>query len=145
VAGYSYGSMIGAAAVAEIPQSIGVCILSPPLDYGWALYLLNSGGVCDQAANIGAKPKLLMVGGSDEFCSVASFEGFVATLPEPKRSIVIPRLSHFALARHIPEHLTQWIVESFHVNDLQSFARTGSGGFPAPAIQRQASPERRPE
>eukprot|EP00439_Symbiodinium_sp_Y106_P059905 s513_g8.t2 len=75
IVGYSYGSIIGAAAAAEIPSVIGYAALGPPLDYGWALYMFNAQNLRAQAARSAGKPKLLVVGTTDEFCSMKSFQG----------------------------------------------------------------------
>merc|ERR1712048_270040 len=71
--GYSYGSLIAAAAASEIPKSIGYVVLGPAIDYAWAIYLLNGRTLMRMAAESSGKPKLLMVGDHDEFCSVSSF------------------------------------------------------------------------
>ena len=64
-------------------------MLCPPLDYGWALYILNQWSMAGQAANVGSKPKLVVIGDRDQFCSVESFEKFVGTLPEPRESVIV--------------------------------------------------------
>lgn len=86
-----------------------------------------------QAGECGEKPKLVMVGDEDQFCSLESFERFVAALPEPKTTVVVPRCHHMAMARHIPCHLPGWVAASFGVPDLEAFGKTGDphiGGLP---------------
>jgi len=125
IVGYSYGSLIGAAAAAAIPQCIGWAALGPPLSYGWALYLFNGSSLRARAANSEGRPKFLMVGTEDQFCSEAAFRDFVQALPEPKASLLLPGLNHFGLFREVPRALTDWILAAFNM-DLQSFARNGA-------------------
>jgi len=126
VVGYSYGSVIGAAAAADIPQCVGCATIAPPLDYGWALYLFRGSSLRARAADSAGRPKLLMVGTSDEFCSEASFQSFVAELPEPKKAIVLPGVNHFSLHKLLPKAFAEWVPEAFGVADLQAFAQHGS-------------------
>lgn len=126
--GYSYGSMIAAAAAAEIPECIGYALLGPPLAYGWAVYLFNQGWLCQQAAESAGKPKLLMIGTDDVFCGVDQFRSFAETLPDPKTIVVKNGLDHFSLFRALPQALTEWIVTSFGVTSLESFAERGAQG-----------------
>ena len=128
IVGYSYGSLVGAAACSEIPEAIGYACICPPLDYGWALYLMNSWSLWSQAgAGCGDKPKLCMVGDGDQFCSLESYQAFIDTLPEPKHSVIVPNCHHMSMARHIPRHLTEWIVAQFGVPDLPGFGKQGFG------------------
>jgi alpha/beta superfamily hydrolase len=49
-----------------------------------------------------AKPKLFIQGENDEFGPRANVEEFVATLPEPKRLVVVPGVDHFFTGK-LPE------------------------------------------
>ncbi|CAE7547847.1 TEX30 [Symbiodinium sp. CCMP2592] len=122
IVGYSYGSIIGAAAAAEIPSVIGYAALGPPLDYGWALYMFNAQNLRAQAARSAGKPKLLVVGTTDEFCSMKSFQGFADSLPGPKEMHVIEGANHFQLYSYLPEALTKWVISGFKVHSLEEFA-----------------------
>lgn len=125
IVGYSYGSMIGAAAAAEIPQCVAWAALGPPLGYSWALYLWNAGSLRARAANSAGKPKLLMLGTSDEFCSERSFQGFVQELPEPKKAVVLDGVNHFSIHPHLPQALKDWVRQGFGVPDLETLAKEG--------------------
>ncbi|CAE8639820.1 unnamed protein product, partial [Polarella glacialis] len=133
VVGYSYGSMIGAAATAEIPAAIGYAALCPPIDYGWALYVFNGAWLRSQAIASEGRPKLLLIGTKDEFCSMKSFDKFAEELPEPKKVVILEGENHFGAYRSLPEVLTNWVVSAFGVSSLQQFAK----GVPA-AIAQQA-------
>eukprot|EP00928_Gymnodinium_smaydae_P088931 TRINITY_DN72966_c0_g1_i1.p1 TRINITY_DN72966_c0_g1~~TRINITY_DN72966_c0_g1_i1.p1 ORF type:complete len:264 (-),score=36.36 TRINITY_DN72966_c0_g1_i1:412-1203(-) len=124
--GYSYGSIIAAAAAAEIPQSIGYAVIGPPLAYTWALYLLNGGALLEQARNSSGKPKLALLGTEDIFCSVPAFESFVDSLPEPKTSMIKDGVDHFGMYRYLRESLDTWIRQSFACASLAAFAQSGA-------------------
>mmetsp|Transcript_19507 Transcript_19507/g.45379 ORF Transcript_19507/g.45379 Transcript_19507/m.45379 type:complete len:231 (-) Transcript_19507:93-785(-) len=124
--GYSYGSMIAAAAAAEIQESIGYALYGPPLDYAWAIYCFNGGGLKAQAVDSAGKPKLLVCGDDDQFCSVRSFQAFVEELPEPKRAHLLQGVTHFDLYGHMRKTLTDWLRDAFQVPDLPAFAK-GAG------------------
>ncbi|CAE8707972.1 unnamed protein product, partial [Polarella glacialis] len=136
VVGYSYGSMIGAAATAEIPAAIGYAALCPPIDYGWALYVFNGAWLRSQAIASEGRPKLLLIGTKDEFCSMKSFDKFAEELPEPKKVVILEGENHFGAYRSLPEVLTNWVVSAFGVSSLQQFAK----GVPA-AIAQQDQPQ----
>uniref|UniRef100_A0A7S2K855 AB hydrolase-1 domain-containing protein n=1 Tax=Zooxanthella nutricula TaxID=1333877 RepID=A0A7S2K855_9DINO len=134
VVGYSYGSIIGAAAAADIPQCVGFAVLGPPLDYGWALYVLNASSLRARAARSAGRPKLVMAGSADQFCSERTFSDFAAELPEPKKAIYLQNVDHFSLFRRLPQALTEWVVEAFGVKDIQEFGRSGApAGVRSPA------------
>ncbi|CAK0826589.1 unnamed protein product [Prorocentrum cordatum] len=123
--GYSYGSLIAGAAAAEIPECIGFCLLGPPLGYTWALYLFNSASILRRVRESAGKPKLLVVGSSDQFCSAPQFRSFVETLPDPKESHVLEGVDHFGYFRLAQQMLTRWITDAFGAPDLPTFARVG--------------------
>eukprot|EP00929_Paragymnodinium_shiwhaense_P055540 TRINITY_DN27823_c0_g1_i1.p1 TRINITY_DN27823_c0_g1~~TRINITY_DN27823_c0_g1_i1.p1 ORF type:complete len:243 (+),score=55.18 TRINITY_DN27823_c0_g1_i1:112-840(+) len=133
VAGYSYGSIIGAAAAADIPGCIGYMCLGPPLDYCWALYLFSGGAMQEKARASEGKPKLVLVGSQDQFCGVSSFNKFVSSLPEPKTSQVLEKCDHFEMYQHLPKLITEWILSAFGVADLSAFGRGEFEAPPAPA------------
>merc|ERR1740120_584167 len=126
IVGYSYGSVIGAAAAAEIPQCIGYVTLGPPLDYAWALYIGNGASLRARAADSVGKPKLLLLGTADQFCSEATFQGFLAQLPEPKKAEILNGIDHFSMHQRAPLAIMEWIPEAFGVPDVQTFAQEGS-------------------
>eukprot|EP00930_Biecheleria_cincta_P059610 TRINITY_DN45318_c0_g1_i1.p1 TRINITY_DN45318_c0_g1~~TRINITY_DN45318_c0_g1_i1.p1 ORF type:complete len:388 (-),score=53.38 TRINITY_DN45318_c0_g1_i1:18-1181(-) len=120
--GYSYGSVIAAAASSDIPECIGYAAVCPPLDYAWGLYMFNSTRLLSKAAASPSLPKLLVLGSSDIFCSVGSFRKFVGTLPEPKMAVELDGVTHFDAYPHLQKALVEWVVSAFHVADLKSFS-----------------------
>jgi len=135
IVGYSYGSLIGAAAAAEIEETIGYAMIGPPLDYGWALYIFNAAKLRAKAANSAGKPKLLLVGTNDQFCSVKSFKGFADTLPGPKEMQVMEGMDHFSLFKPLKKALTDWITRAFNVSmaEFATGAWLSAGGSAQPA------------
>mmetsp|Transcript_50459 Transcript_50459/g.113470 ORF Transcript_50459/g.113470 Transcript_50459/m.113470 type:complete len:180 (-) Transcript_50459:27-566(-) len=124
--GYSYGSIVAAAAAPDILECIGYVVLGPPLRYTWALYLGNGKHMLERAADSAGKPKLLTVGDVDIFTTVGGFEEFAETLPEPKTVVIQEEVDHFSLFRTLRGLITSWIRESFDVLDLREFASRGS-------------------
>lgn len=139
IVGYSYGSLIGAAAAAGIPAAIGYAAINPPLGYGWALYCCNTRDLYAKAADSAGKPKLLMLGTEDQFCSVATFAEFCSSLPEPKTVEVVDGMDHFAAFHELPRALAEWIVASYGVASLQEFARGVQVTAGAPPSRREGA------
>jgi len=84
VAGFSFGSWVGlrvGCADDRVTQLIG---LGLPVDDVDASYLRTC-----------AKPKLFVSGGNDQFSSRANIEALVATLPEPKKLVIVEGADHF--------------------------------------------------
>ena len=86
LAGFSFGSLVGLRVGARMTASrlIG---LGLPVDNVDLSFL--------QAC---AKPKLVLQGGNDQFGSRANIEALFATLPEPKRLVIVDGADHFSLA-----------------------------------------------
>ncbi|CAK9098884.1 unnamed protein product [Durusdinium trenchii] len=137
IVGYSYGSIIGAAAAAEIPEAFGYAMIGPPLDYGWALYMFNAANLRAKAASSAGKPKLLLVGTNDQFCSMQSFKGFADSVPGPKEMQVLNGSDHFNLFQSLPQALAEWVQRAFGVN-MPDFAR---GAWLGQAEQRNSTPQ----
>mmetsp|Transcript_13039 Transcript_13039/g.29625 ORF Transcript_13039/g.29625 Transcript_13039/m.29625 type:complete len:232 (-) Transcript_13039:143-838(-) len=121
--GYSYGSMIAAAAAVEIPECIGYALFGPPLDYAWAIYCFNGRTLRTLAKALEGKPKLVVCGDDDQFCSVHSFKEFVAELPEQTKSLLLPDITHFSLYREMRPILSDWICEAFQLSTLEAFSK----------------------
>jgi uncharacterized protein len=84
VAGFSFGSSVGlrvGCGDARVTQLIG---LGLPVDNIDMSFLRG----CE-------KPKLLIQGGNDQFGSRAGIEALFATLPEPKRLVIVEGADHF--------------------------------------------------
>jgi alpha/beta superfamily hydrolase len=84
LAGFSFGSVVGlrvGCADQPVSELIGLGI---PVDHSDLTYLRDC-----------AKPKLIIQGGNDQFGSRANVEALYATLPEPKRLVIIEGAEHF--------------------------------------------------
>jgi len=126
IVGYSYGSIPAAVAAAELgAECIGFAMLAPPLDW-WAasaLYIFNKGNLVARAAGASADmPKLLFIGGEDNFCSASTFESLAEAMPGPKTVRVVPGVDHFSLFRHVPDQLRKWCIEAYGLTDLAELA-----------------------
>lgn len=84
VAGFSFGSWVGLRAGCEDARVARLIGLGLPVDNVDASYLQSC-----------AKPKLFIQGGNDQFGSRPNIEALSATLPEPKRLIIVEHADHF--------------------------------------------------
>ncbi|MGA3295753.1 MAG: alpha/beta fold hydrolase [Candidatus Acidiferrales bacterium] len=84
LAGFSFGSWVGLRVGCEDARVARLIGLGLPVDNVDASYLR----AC-------AKPKLFIQGGNDQFGSRASLEALFATLPEPKRLVIVEGADHF--------------------------------------------------
>jgi alpha/beta superfamily hydrolase len=84
VAGFSFGSWVGLRAGCEDARVARLIGLGLPVDNVDASYLQSC-----------AKPKLFIQGGNDQFGSRPNIEALFATLPEPKRLIIVEHADHF--------------------------------------------------
>ncbi|CAK9003367.1 Glycine receptor subunit alpha-2 [Durusdinium trenchii] len=118
-------------------RSQGYAMIGPPLDYGWALYMFNAANLRAKAASSAGKPKLLLVGTNDQFCSMQSFKGFADSVPGPKEMQVLNGSDHFNLFQSLPQALAEWVQRAFGVN-MPDFAR---GAWLGQAEQRNSTPQ----
>ena len=146
IVGYSYGSIAAAAAVADIPEVIGVATISPPLDWlaAGALYMGNKATLVKQAATRGGeaaqkkRPKLFLIGSADNFTSMPTFQDFVGHFTEPKTVRVIEGCDHFGIHRYVQRELSAWALEGFGISqlsDLTSAAPALTCPEPQPSSQ----------
>ena len=84
LAGFSFGSWVGLRVGCEDPRVTSLIGLGIPVNKSDLSYLASC-----------AKPKLFIQGENDEFGARANVEEFVATLPEPKRLVIVPGVDHF--------------------------------------------------
>jgi uncharacterized protein len=102
LAGFSFGSSVGlrvGCADTRVSKLIG---LGLPVDNVDLTFLSGC-----------AKPKLLIQGGNDQFGSRANLEALFATLPEPKRLVIVESADHF-FAGHLDEvgaAIDSWLNE----------------------------------
>jgi alpha/beta superfamily hydrolase len=88
LAGFSFGSLVGlrvGCADQRVSDLIGLGI---PVDNSDLTYLSDC-----------AKPKLIIQGGNDQFGSRANVGALFATLPEPKRLVIVEGADHFFTGR----------------------------------------------
>ncbi|MGD0956555.1 MAG: alpha/beta family hydrolase [Candidatus Acidiferrales bacterium] len=83
VAGFSFGSWVGLRVGCEDARVTKLIALGLPDDVD-ASYLRSC-----------AKPKLFIQGGNDQFGSRANIEALFASLPEPKRLVIVEHADHF--------------------------------------------------
>jgi uncharacterized protein len=84
VAGFSFGSSVGlrvGCGTSRVAQLIGLGLPVDNIDMSFLR-------ACE-------KPKLIIQGGSDQFGARASIEALFATLPEPKRLVIVEGADHF--------------------------------------------------
>jgi alpha/beta superfamily hydrolase len=91
LAGFSFGSWVGLRVVCEDPRVTSLIGLGIPVNKSDLSYLASC-----------AKPRLFIQGENDEFGPRVNVEEFVATLPEPKRLVVVPGVDHFFTGK-LPE------------------------------------------
>ncbi len=88
--GFSFGAWVGLRAGCEDARVTRLVGLGIPADN--AAMDMSYLQTC-------AKPKLIIQGGNDEFGSRARVEALFATLPEPKRLVIIEGVDHFFLGK----------------------------------------------
>lgn len=84
LAGFSFGSWVGLRVGCEDARVTSLIGLGLPVDNVDVGYLR----VC-------VKPKLIIQGGQDQFGSRANIEALFATIPEPKRLVIVEGADHF--------------------------------------------------
>jgi len=99
LAGFSFGSFVGLRVGCGDSRVTRVIGLGLPVNNVDMTYLRDC-----------AKPKLFIQGGEDQFGSRANIEALFATLPEPKRLVIVEGADHF-FAGKLPEAsaaITEW-------------------------------------
>jgi uncharacterized protein len=84
LAGFSFGSWVGLRVGCEDARVVKLIGLGIPVDNSDLTYLRSC-----------AKPKLIIQGGADQFGSRGNVEALFATLPEPKRLVIVEGADHF--------------------------------------------------
>jgi alpha/beta superfamily hydrolase len=84
LAGFSFGSWVGLRVGCEDARVAKLIGLGIPVDNSDLTYLRSC-----------AKPKLIIQGGDDQFGSRDNVEELFATLPEPKRLVIVKGADHF--------------------------------------------------
>jgi alpha/beta superfamily hydrolase len=112
-AGFSFGAAVGlraACADARVKAVIGVGVPAIPVAADAEAprtYTLDFLGEC-------VKPKLFISGARDQFGPRAKLEALVASLPEPKKLVVIEGADHFfeGRLRELREAIESWVKEA---------------------------------
>lgn len=119
--GYSYGSMVAMGAVKYLaPYCIGLVLISPPVDYGWALFLYNHKLLIDSLTDFEG-PIFMMVGNQDQFCSQKSFQSLSTSQPNIK-ALQISDTDHFNIYQHAVKHISSWVLDTFQLTELSQLA-----------------------
>jgi uncharacterized protein len=102
LAGFSFGSWVGLRVGCEDARVKELIGLGIPVNDSDLSYLQTC-----------AKPKLFIQGGNDEFGARATVEALYATLPEPKRLVVVEGADHFFAGKldQVAAAIKDWIAE----------------------------------
>ncbi|HEV2388703.1 MAG TPA: alpha/beta fold hydrolase [Candidatus Acidoferrales bacterium] len=102
LAGFSFGAVVGLRAGCGDERVKELVALGLPVDRNDFSYLREC-----------AKPKLFLQGGQDQFGDAVRLRELVATLPEPKRLVVVPGVDHFFTGKlgEMAEGLRAWMTE----------------------------------
>ena len=112
-AGFSFGAAIGLRAASPDPRVAGLIALGIPVapidGRGYDFSFLQS---C-------TRPKLFLSGARDEFGPRAELEKLVASVPEPKKLVLIDGADHFfdGRLREMKDAIEHWIREHFLAAD----------------------------
>ena len=102
IAGFSFGSVVGlgiGCADSRVTDLVG---LGLPLNRNGMEFLRSC-----------AKPRLFLHGEKDQFGEVDKVRKFVASLPEPKRLVIVPGVDHFFTGKldEMGRALRDWMLE----------------------------------
>jgi alpha/beta superfamily hydrolase len=102
LAGFSFGSWVGLRVGCEDARAASLIGLGIPVNNMDMTYLR----AC-------TKPKLFIQGGNDSFGSRANLEELVATLPEPKRLVIVEGVDHFFAGKlnEVRAAINAWLDE----------------------------------
>ena len=103
LAGFSFGSWVGLRVGCEDPRVSQLVGLGIPVDQSDLSYLR----CC-------AKPKLIIQGEHDQFGGRANLEALWATLPGPKRLVIIEAADHFFQGKlsEVAAAIDRWVAET---------------------------------
>jgi alpha/beta superfamily hydrolase len=103
LAGFSFGSWVGLRVGCDDERVTKLLGLGIPVDTSDLSYLRDC-----------AKPKLIIQGGNDQFGSRANIEALFATLPEPKRLVIVEGTDHFFQGKlnEVAAAIDVWLEES---------------------------------
>jgi hypothetical protein len=104
LAGFSFGSWVGLRVACEDARVGELIGLGLPVDNSRLDYLAHC-----------AKPKLLVQGGNDQFGSRENVEALFATLPEPKKLVIVEGADHFFAGQidKVARAINEWLDERY--------------------------------
>ncbi|KAG7341582.1 hypothetical protein IV203_023535 [Nitzschia inconspicua] len=141
--GYSYGSIISGSASIEIPQCIGVAMISPPLAVRHWLYLFHGNYHLEQARKSGL-PLIMILGSRDNFTGEDSFMEVVQSMPTATTTgAVLKDADHFFRGREqdLMDVLGHWILNVFPQcqGDLKKLCQAEFPSFAPPLLNNAGS------
>jgi hypothetical protein len=100
LAGFSFGSWVGLRVGCEDARVIDLIGLGIPANRSGMKYLADC-----------AKPKLFVQGGNDEFGSRENIEELFATVPEPKKLVIVDGADHFFTGQldKVANAINEWL------------------------------------
>ena len=100
LAGFSFGAWVGLRVGCEDPRVTQLIGLGIPANNSDLSYLR----AC-------RKPKLIIQGGNDQYGSRANVEALLATLPDPKRLVIVDGVDHFFAGKldDVGATITSWL------------------------------------
>jgi uncharacterized protein len=103
LAGFSFGSWVGLRVGCDDARVTNLIGMGLPVDKSDLIYLR----AC-------AKPKLIIQGENDQFGACSNIEALFATLPEPKRLVVIEATDHFFQGKlnEVAAAIDKWVKET---------------------------------
>ncbi|KAJ3176667.1 hypothetical protein HK101_010387 [Irineochytrium annulatum] len=114
ICGYSFGSVVAAAAACEMPECIGIISISYPYSVLWSLTLFNGQQFTD-ALELGLRttPRCFVFGDSDNFTAVKDFQAFYDKLPQKKDLYLAPQCDHFWHGREneVVGRIAKWMKD----------------------------------
>jgi len=104
LAGFSFGSWVGLRVGCEDARVGELIGLGLPVDNSRLDYLAHC-----------AKPKLLVQGGNDQFGSRENVEALFATLPDPKKLVIVEGADHFFTGEldKVARAINEWLDERY--------------------------------
>lgn len=101
LAGFSFGAWVGLRVGCEDTRVTALIGLGLPANESDLSFLRSC-----------AKTKLIIQGGNDQYGSRANVEALVATIPEPKRLVIVDGVDHFFAGKldHVGAAISTWLA-----------------------------------
>lgn len=101
LAGFSFGAWVGLRVGCEDTRVTALIGLGLPANESDLSFLRSC-----------AKTKLIIQGGNDQYGSRANVEALVATMPEPKRLVIVDGVDHFFAGKldHVGAAISTWLA-----------------------------------